>query len=258
MLVRRIQLSVARDIIGRAHRLLGIVQSGDALPEADYQDGLVALNAMISSWQTEKLIVYALVDTAFTLVNGTSSYTVGPAGNFALTPRPQKIENVFVRNASIDYPVELVESDKWFSIPDKASQTDLPIYAYYEPTLTTGTLLLWPVPNAAYSLHLVTWITISSLAALSTAIALPQGYERALAYNLAVEIAPEVSRTVIVSPITSSTRIDREATETVKKIAIESKAAIKRANQRPMIADSDLYALVRGQKSNVYSGGYVA
>lgn len=253
-------MSVARDIIGRAHRLLGIVQSGDSLPEAEYQDGLVALNAMISSWQTEKLIVYALIDTAFSLVNGTSSYTVGPSGNFALTPRPQKIENVFVRNDSIDYSVQLVDSDKWFSIPDKSSQSDpdLPIYAYYEPTLTTGTLLLWPVPNSTYSLHIVTWTTIASLETLSTAIALPQGYERALAYNLAVEIAPEVARTVIVSPLSSSPRIDREASLTVKNIAIESKAAIKRANQRPMLADADLYALVRGQKSNIYSGGFVA
>lgn len=251
-------MSVARDIIGRAHRLLGIVQSGDALPEADYQDGLIALNAMISSWQTERLMVYALIDTAFTLVNGTASYTVGPAGNFALTPRPQKLENVFVRNASIDYPVELVESDKWFSIPDKTSESDIPIYAYYDTTLATGTLLLWPVPNAAYSLHIVTWTTISTLATLSTAIALPQGYERALAYNLAVEIAPEVARTVIVSPLSASPRIDREASATVKAIAVESKAAIKRANQRPMLAQTELGYLLKGQRSNVFSGGYVA
>lgn len=118
--------------------------------------------------------------------------------------------------------------------------------------------MLWPVPNSTYSLHIVTWTTIASLATLSTAIALPQGYERALAYNLAVEIAPEVARTVIVSPLSSSPRIDREASLTVKNIAIESKAAIKRANQRPMLADADLYALVRGQKSNIYSGGFVA
>lgn len=251
-------MSVARDIIGRAHRLLGIVQSGDALPEAEYQDGLIALNAMISSWQTERLMVYAMLDTAFTLVSGTQSYTVGPAGNFALTPRPQKIETVFVRNASIDYGVELVDYDKWFSIPDKSSESDLPIYGYYNPTLPTGTLLLWPVPNAAYSLHLLTWTMISTLADLTTAIALPQGYERALAYNLAVEIAPEVARTVIVSPLSASPRIDREASQMVKTIAVESKAAIKRANQKPMLADSDLYRIVRGQKSNIYSGGYVA
>jgi len=233
----------SQTIIDRALRLIGAIASGESPTTAESNDGLVALNAMISSWQTEKLNVYAFVDTAFTLVNADSSYTVGPAGNFAITPRPSKIENCYVRANDIDYQVEMIDKDKWLSIPDKTSDSDIPIYAYYEPTLTTGTLQLWPVPNTAYSLHIVTWTSLVELAALATTITLPQGYERALAYNLAIEVAPEY---------------EKEASQSVMMIAAESKAAIKRANIRPMLAYTELGYLIQGQKSNIFSGGAVA
>ena len=236
-------MATSQTIIDRALRLIGAIASGESPTAAESSDGLIALNAMISSWQTEKLNVYAFLDTAFTLVNADSSYTVGPAGNFALTPRPPKIEQCFVRANDIDYPVELVDYAKWNSIPDKTSTSDIPIYAYYEPTLTTGTLQLWPVPNTAYSLHIVTWTSLVELAALATSISLPQGYERALAYNLAIEVASEY---------------EKQPSQSVITVAAESKAAIKRANIRPMLAYTELGYLIQGQRSNIYSGGAVA
>lgn len=236
-------MATAQTIIDRALRLIGAIASGESPTAAESNDGLTALNAMIESWQTERLIVYAILDTAFTMTPSDGSYTVGPAGNFALTPRPTQLEGCFVRASSIDYPVEIVDFDKWFTIPDKSSDSDLPIYAYYEPTLSTGTLLLWPIPNAAHSLHILSWTTVSSLASLITAVTLPQGYERALAYNLAVEVSSEYEK-----PVPTS----------VGSIATESKAAIKRFNQRPMLANTELGQIISGQRSNIYSGGYIA
>ena len=236
-------MATAQTIIDRALRLIGAIASGESPTSAESSDGLVALNAMISSWQTEKLNVFAFVDTAFTLVASNGSYTVGPAGNFALTPRPSKIESCFVRISNIDYPVDLIDRDRWFGIADKTSTSDIPIYAYYEPSLATGTLLVWPVPNAASSLHIITWQSLSELSALSTTITLPQGYERALAYNLAIEVAPEFGQ---------------NPSQSVVMIAAESKASIKRANIRPMLAVPDLSYAVHGQRSNIISDGYVA
>lgn len=236
-------MATSQTLIDRAMRLIGAIASGESPTPQESADALVALNAMISSWQTEKLYVYAFVDTAFTLIPTDSSYTVGPAGNFNLTPRPSKIESVYVRANNIDYPVEMIDVDKWNSIPDKTTTSDIPIYAYYEPSLATGTLQLWPVPNTAYSLRIVTWTTLAELAALSTTVTLPQGYERALAYNLAIEIAPEY---------------EKEASPSVQGIAMESKASIKRANNRPMLMSSELGYLINGQRSNIFSGGAIA
>ncbi len=236
-------MATVQTLIDRSLRLIGAVESGESATATESADALTALNAMIESWQTEKLIVYSLVDTALTLTPSDASYTVGPSGNFNLTPRPFVLENIYLRASDIDYPIQVVDQARWYAIPDKTSDSDIPIFAYYEPTYPTGTLQLWPVPNTAHSLHIVTWTPVSSFAAVGTTVALPQGYERALTYNLAVEIAPEFGK---------------EASGSVQNIAVESKAAVKRANQRPMIAYTELQHLAQGVRSNIYSGGYVA
>jgi hypothetical protein len=236
-------MATAQTLIDRALRLLGAIASGESPTAQESADALVALNNMIESWQLERLMVYTYADTAFTLTANDASYTVGPSANFNLTPRPSKIENIFVRDGSIDYPVELVDQARWFAIPDKTTTSDIPSIAYYEPGYSTGTLLVWPVPSRAVSLHIVTWSVVSSFAATSTSVALPQGYERALAYNLAIEIAPEYQL---------------QPPEAVVKIATDSLANIKRANQRPMIAYTELFPLLGGGQSDIYSGGNTA
>ena len=235
-------MATAQTIVDRALRLIGAIASGESPTAAESSDGLTALNAMISSWQTEKLFVYAFVDTAFTMTPTDASYTVGPSGNFNLTPRPPKIEQCFVRDNNIDYPVTLIDKARWYGIPDKTVSSDIPQYAYYEPSLATGTLQVWPVPNTANSLHIVTWTTLAELASLATTVTLPQGYERALAYNLAMEVASEYEKAV---------------PDVVARIAGESKANIKRANIRPTLAVPDLVGLLNSGKSDIYSGGLV-
>lgn len=235
-------MATAQTIVNRALRLIGAIASGESPTTAESDDALVALNAMIESWQTEKLHVYTLVDTAYTASVGDGSYTVGPSANFALTPRPPSLDGVFARVSSIDYPIDLVSEDRWFAIPDKTSRSDIPRFAYYEPTIATGTLLVWPVPSASISIHIVTGTPLGTLATLGTTVSVPQGGERALAYNLAVDIAPEYPG-------------HKDITEVIR-IATEAKAAIKRANQRSMKTYTELSGMFT-RRSDIFSGGYL-
>jgi hypothetical protein len=230
-------MATSQSLIDRAARLVGAVNSGVSCTAAESADGLIALNAMLEAWQIEKLDVYAFVDTAYSLVAATSSYTVGPAGNFALTPRPYKIEECFVRVSGIDYPVDLLTAEQWFAIPIKTDTATYPDRAYYEPTLPTGTLIVYPVPSAVSSLHIVTWQVVSNLAALSTTISLPPGYERAITYNLAIEWA--------------GTEFGLPPSNDVRKIAQDSLAAIQRANHRPILNYSPMGRFFAGQRSNI-------
>lgn len=233
-------MATSQTLIDRAARLVSAVGSGESCTPDESADGLIALNAMLEAWQIDKLDVWAFVDTAHSLVAGTQSYTVGPSGNFNLTPRPAKIEECFVRYSNTDSPVDLITSEQWNALPSKTDTATYPDRAYYEPTLATGTLLVYPKPSAVSSLHIVTWQVVTTLAALSTSIALPPGYERAIAYNLAVEWAgPEFGL---------------KPSADVQRIAMESHGAIKRANHRPIANHSPMGALWAGRRSRILTG----
>lgn len=228
-------MATAATIINRALKLIGAIGSGESGSADELADGLVSLNAMIDAWNNDRLMIYAVQDETLTLVNGQVSYTIGSSGNLNTT-RPVKIESAFLRVSDVDYPVDVIEVDEYNAIPDKAVTSDMVSHVYYKPSSPLGVLYVYPVPNTAQSLKLQTRVPFTAFAATSTTVALPQGYERALAYNLAIEIAPEY---------------EKEPSGTVVRIANESLAAIKRTNSRPVMACTGLGGLFGGHLSRI-------
>lgn len=230
-------MATAQTIIDRALRLIGAIASGESPTTAEGTDALAALNALIDSWRNDRLMAYALSESTLTLTATDASYTIGTGGNIDTT-RPVKVESAFCRSGDVDYPVEVIDKARYDAIPDKTTTSDIPQFLYYDSAVTTGNISLWPVPSTANVLHVTMWTVLSTLAAVSTTVTLPPGYERALAYNLAIEIAPEYEKTV---------------SQEVAKIARESLAALKKINSRQIIAYSEL-SINGNRRGDIYAG----
>ncbi|MBK6906369.1 MAG: hypothetical protein IPH08_04375 [Rhodocyclaceae bacterium] len=230
-------MATAQTIIDRALRLIGAIASGESPTTDEGTDALTALNAMIDSWRNDRLMVYALSESTLTLTPTDASYTIGSGGNINTT-RPVKIESAFCRAGSVDFPVEVVDKARFDAIPDKTTTSDISQFLYYDSAVTTGNINIWPVPSTANVLHVTMWTVLSTLAAVETTVTLPPGYERALAYNLAIEVAPEYEKTV---------------SQEVAKIARESLAALKKINSRQIIAYSEL-SINGNRRGDIYAG----
>lgn len=233
-------MSTEATIISRAMRLIGVLSSGDSPTTNESSDAQVALNAMVASWNNERLMCYAIQDESFSLVAAQTSYTIGTGGDFNTT-RPVRIEGAYVVSSNNTYDVEVITEIQYAAIPDKTTTSTWPDTICYRPTMTNsrGTILVYPVPTAVSTLHLLTRTQLTAFSATTDTVTLPPGWEDALAANLAVVIAPEFGK---------------EASPTVVDMARKTKAAIKIVNSQPFRATNELSIMFPSGRPNILTG----
>lgn len=214
-------MATARDLIKGSLRLIGAIATGET-PSADEQaDGLSALNDMLASWSNERLLVPTR--TREELSVSASPVTIGDGATLD-TERPLSVDAATVLIGAVEYPLEILSPERWQAISQKDLTSSIPTSLFIEGTFPNETLNLWPAPAGSVTLVLYSWKAMTSIATANTTLSFPDGYLRALRYNLAVELAPEYGRVV---------------TQEVAMIAREAKANIKRMNKRPVTVVSD-------------------
>lgn len=223
-------------IINRALRLIMQIGSGESPTTSETADCLEALNAMLDGFRNDRLMCFAIRDESFSLVANQSTYTVGSGGDLP-TNRILRIENAYVRASSIDYPIRVVDENEWAAIPDKSSKADWPNRLYYLPDIPTGTIYVYPVPQTATGVvHVLDRTPLLSFADATTGYYLAAGWKEMLAANLAIRVAPEY---------------ETQASQDVVRMAVESKAAIRKINMRPIKAYTELRDLVGHRHPNI-------
>ncbi len=220
-------MSTGQSIINRALRLIGAVASGESPTTQESADALEALNHLLGSWRAERLLVYSAQTEQLAMVPGTGTYTIGPSGDLD-TVRPVRVDDAYINVGGRDYPLTVVDQGQWNALPDKTLTDAYPEWLLYSPLMPVGVVRLFPVPATASTLNLVTWVVLEELA-LATTLTLPPGYERALTYNLAIDLAPE---------------FEKEVPKAVQVVANDSLASIKRANNRPIGVTRELAMLL--------------
>ena len=227
-------MATVQNIIDRAMRLIGNLEPGTSATTAESNDAFTALNSLITTWRNESLMCYAMQDQSIPIIAGNSSVTIGPTGTL-VTIRPADIETAYVAVGTLSYPVQVWSAEQFSGIAIKTQANSWPYVLWYAPTMNDGTIYIWPVANASSTLHVITRTPVLEFIALTDIIALPPGWENALAHNLAVMIAPEY---------------ERQANETVINMARETLKLLKRTNNVTPVVSFDGSLLGRYPRMN--------
>lgn len=235
-------MATAISMITRAMRLATVIGKGETPDDDEAADGLVALNSMLDAFSIERLQVYYIVEETLTMVANDAQYTMGSGGDLNTT-RPTRIEDAcYIRYNSIDTPLQLLNFEGFASIVNKTTASNIPQYLFADMQNPLVRLNFWPVPSDASAVaHIFSWKQLQQFSALTTALALPPGYEEMIVFNLAVRWAgPEFGQKV---------------PDEVTRIAIISKANIERMNAPAPIMRSEAGVMTRRWPAGgIYNG----
>lgn len=230
-------MTTALDIISRSLRDIGIIDAIEIPSDEDAQQGLVYLNDLLESWSNEGLMVYTQTKDAFTM-NGSTSYTVGATGTLA-TVRPIFPTSAYYTLSSVDYPVDIINMEQYDSIPYKVVTGGIPYCIAFNTSVPNSTMYIYPAPTSG-TLNLVSQKPLTSAALLTTVLAFPTGYERALRLCLGMELMPSYG----------------VQNKQIMAMADKAKKDIKRINYIPATLDVTLTMGRYRTRGNIFNGAY--
>lgn len=231
-------MAVVLDTIKAALTEIGVLAEGETPSAASSADAFTALNNLLDAWAAERLMIYTITRTTWTIVASTASYTVGASATINII-RPTFVQGVGYTDSSVspvsEMPLVPLTEDGYRNYRQKTQTSTLPNYFYYNPTFASGyaTLYLLPIPTSStLTGTLYAPQQIAQFSATSDTVSLPPGYARMLRKNLAVELAPSYGR-----------QVDPE----LSKQARQSMEIVKRSNKRLSEMKIDPGALVQGR-----------
>lgn len=229
-------MTTARQIIKRALQRNGVLTKNEAPSGDEASDGLSMLNDMMASWSNDSLMIYARLSESFPLVSGQDVYTIGSGGDFD-TDRPLQILTAFTRIGDIDYDISIIPDISYDGITQKNISSSIPEVMFYQASFPLGKITIYPVPTTG-TLHIRSEKQLTQFPSLDTDVELPPGWDRALIFNLAIELAGEYGQAV---------------DEATFLIAMDGLNKIKTAIARNKTMDAYPYD---GSNNNVYTGWF--
>ena len=168
-------------------------------------------------------------------------YTI--PGDFPI-PRPLLITRGFTRFNQLDFTLDVAATQKQYTeLLYKAQPGPWPTLAWYNNTFPYGILNAYQAPGNNGELHLFCETILNNLT-LNQPLSMPQGYNRALKWLLAIEICAEYGYPI---------------SEAMKRNGTEAMTLIKARNAAPAAVASYDRALSRGNRPDggwITHGGY--
>lgn len=186
------------DLATAALQDLGVIAAGEAPTSADAELCRTTCNRLIDIWAAERLTIYEITRSTWTISASDGTYTVGSGGDIAIA-WPQYIHAVRYQDTSQSPTLELsltaLTDDAWAGISEKTETSTLPSSWYFDRNYPLGNLQLWPVPTSSTLQGVIYAPTaVTSFSATSTAVSLPPGYEELLVKSMAARLASAFDR----------------------------------------------------------------
>jgi hypothetical protein len=226
--------TTAYDLIESAFQILGDLAYGEILTSAQSDIGLKMLNSFLDSLSIQRLSIYQVRQEEHTWTANAPSMTIGPGADLD-TRRPDRVENgTYFRDSNdIAYPVDVIRNREVYdNIRDKSVESTYPELIFYDPSITIGTLYVYPVPNETTTLVLNTWQPLQIFENLTEALVLPPGYKLMIENNLAKHLEAKTGLPLPASAL---------------RIANESLTAVKRHNNLPIVSVTETAYVLRGR-----------
>jgi hypothetical protein len=236
-------MASAGEIINGSLRLIGALAEGEVPSAETSADALMAMNQMLDSWNTERLMIYNTIDQMFTWPSDQITQTLGPTGDF-VGLRPVALDDsTYYRDAStgVSFGIKFINQQQYDGIAVKTVTSTYPQVMWINMEYPDIAMTIYPKPTRALEWHFVSVQELTQPATLATELAFPPGYLRAFRYNLAREIAAEFGI---------------EPPRTVSQIANVSKRNLKSQNNPNDIMSIPYAIMVSRQRFNIFAGNY--
>lgn len=177
----------ASDIVEEAFAMLGIFADEEPMQSVDKNRGIRILNMMLKGWQADGVKYWDMTEGSLALVQSQASYSFATGGDFATVPFD--LMQVRITRSGTDLEMLEISREDYFRLPNKTSE-GYPTQWFYDRQRDSGTLYVWPVPDAtAGTLKFTYRRVINDMDSNPDNMDLPQEWYEAVVSNLADRLA---------------------------------------------------------------------
>ena len=188
--------SVDRNTLIKASmRLIGALDPEETPTATEINNASEALNMMLKAWMVDGLQVWIRKTKSITLTASKASYTLGPSGADVTMDRPERVLFLTRKDSSGNETRLTTMTREGYETLGNKTTTGTPTQYHYHPSITSGTLYIWPTANStaasAYTLEMVYQKPIDDLDSSTDNFEVPPHWYEAIKYGLAHRLAPE-------------------------------------------------------------------
>lgn len=205
-------MATVEDLIKNALKTINFLSVYQTLDSNVLTDCFNTLNRMVDSWIPQRRFVYEIARYEYPFAVSKASYTLGPAGDFAINVRPREIDhaNVVITADDLHIPVGVRNFEEYAGVAMPTLSGEYPSEIYYRPGWPNGTIYPYPYPTEVLNkLEIFVPRILEKFTSTAQTLSLAPGYEHAITQSVA-ELYCEMFGRPLTAELERSARKARE------------------------------------------------